>query len=889
MQRLIWQDNRELLQKLIEAYEPGDFILTPSKRLASLIRHTYRNFMIEKKEAGWEIPRVLSLASWLNEISLMSSIPYVASKYLRWKIFNDLVNSFPPPPPFRPGIALARSMDAALSSLIRHKIKWDDRECNDRLYEWRNDLFGRFLEILRSENMIHPEEVPLLACNSDILDYFPVRRVHLVMLDTPSPSEQELLDYISGRVESVYWGIDEDYSRKGVTRVAFESPEEEVRWVLEDVLEASREFPLHSLGIVMMDPDFQMPLFKNYLESIIGKAATESSGSFNITLSGYLSDTALFKASMLPLRFWLQQEDRSLLLSLLLSTYYGLWRGKRDKISLLDKALRDKNCHRNVFACFEGFLSDETFNQVLSPGLWIDLLKRIRTFEGSCENWFLLLDRFWDSSDFPVVSDEVDELSRRHYNELRTSLIQGLGDTKLNLEKFYSWIKTAASETRISPVGYETAGIQLLSPLDARGLLFNRMWLVGVTGNTFPQPPRDIPLVSPTEAKYIQGCSSESQWVFARKLFPRLLTCAPEPVMTRHSFTEGESVPPSPFWGGEEMSMIYDPWKSKKGWWVRSNIYRQALSGAATPGRWELPENIIEPFPDPGEISVSDLSTILSCPFKFLMENVFQVEPLKEEPAGIHPIERGLLLHRVLERFVKRVISGSISLDSEEALDLLVELSEEIIAGIDSSPFYRLELKRWLDREKGLLVKWLEVERQRSKQGFVWQMAEIPFSGLKIEKIRLRGRIDRIDTKDEATLMCLEYKTGMLPSPKSVFDHMTQPQLPAYLLAIKDGLVKGRKGYRSGRQEAENFLAGYVTLKKAGEVEIKEYKPRKESWKDFISRWKQWVLVRTQPVINGRYPAAPVPSPEENGNSPCGFCDYKLVCNRGLAFGEENT
>ncbi len=908
------RDNRELLRKLVSAYCPGDLILTPSKRLASLVVHFYRDSMIRKKKPAWEAPKVLSLASWLKEISLMRDVPYVAPKYFRWQVFREIVSDFPPPVPFKPGLKLARALDMAFSALIRHGVEWSKSKGADGLFEWRNQVFRRFLDSLRSKGMVHREEVAFLARNSTLLHYFPVKRVHLVLLDSPSPSEQALMSYVTGLVKSCQWGIDESCLEKKVTRIAFGSPEEEIKWTLEEVLEASVKHPLHALGIVLMDPDFQAPLIRRYLEELVGAAATGSSGSYNITMGGALTDTGLFKASVLPMRFWLEGEKRSLFISLLLSSYYGLWRGKRDRLSLLDLDLRSKNCHTNIFTLVKELAGGETFSEYLLPDLWFDCFERIRTFEGTCDEWFSILDTFWNSTGFPVVGDEMDEVSTRHYRELRDSLVHGLGDSRLGIEEFYTWLQSAASDIRVSTTGHEKAGIQVLSPLDARGLFFDRLWIVGLTGNSFPRPVREIPLVSPAEAAAIQGCTPVSQWDFARKLFPKLLACAPEPVLTRHTSLEGEMVAPSPFWGGDEIFLEYSSWKTRKGWWAGSELYRQAVRGALSPSRWSLPLNTLDDVPAFNELSVSALETALSCPFKFLLENVLQLAPMEEKFVGIPPLERGILLHTVLEKFVKKVISGGISLDSEEAMNLLVELSEETICGggasslrpFDNSTlrraqgiassghrrlrtsqaqgdvFYELELERWVDDRKGLLVKWLELERKRQKEGYRWQRAEIPFSGLRIGDILLKGRIDRIDARDGGTLMCLEYKTGMLPGPKIVFDHMVRPQLPAYRLAVKKGMVGGIESFRDEDRKIDGVAAGYLTLKKPGEVQIREYEPRKESWDHFIERWKKWVILRTKSLLGGKYPADPVPDPVETGSSPCSFCNYSLICNRSF-------
>ncbi len=880
MLRRYLPDNQNLVAELLNSYENGDLILTPSKRLAHLVVRSYRSLMEKENVRGWEVPKVLSIAAWLKELSLMRDVPCVADKYLRWKLLGDICSEYPPPDPLSGGVKLARSLDVALSTLIRHNIHWCSREPESELYEWRNEVFRRFFYVIRSSDLIHSEEVPFFVKKSKFLQFYLPKRLHLLLLDTLAPSEQALIDNVTEKIEALYWGIDETNLSPHVEWKCFNEVEEEVRWVIRESMNVSHEIPLHGRGIVVMDPETVVPLFRKSFEDILGKAATDRDGSYNIAYADYLSNAGLFKASLIPLRFWLENEPRKLLISLLLSTYYGLWQGLRDEASLVDAELRKMNAHRSVFNYLKGIINRAEWADNVLPEVWLDCLERLRDFKGNCSGWFSLLDEFWEVTGFPVTGDEIDEISWRHYGDLRIKLIQALGESCLGLEEFYAWLVAAASEIPISHVGHEEAGIQVMGALDARGLFFERLWIVGLTEEAFPQPVRDIAFISPGEARGIQGCNTESQWHFASRLFPKLLAASGEIVITRHSFSDSEVVPPSPFWRGVETREEYTFWEDSRGWWVRSEVYRQALVGISKPSRWLLPPNV---FPDPvplEEISVSQLESILSCPFKFLSEMVLCLTPLDEEFIGLHPLERGSLLHKVLEKFVKYVVAHSVDLHSDEARNLLEKISRDTISKQGDSPFYDLELERWLDREKGLLTRWLEIEKKRLDNGYTWTMAEVPFSGLKLGKIELKGRIDRIDSKDDGSLMCLEYKTGMIPAAKNVFDFMTQPQLPSYLLAIKRKLA-GRMGiHENSGNEPLRILAGYVSLKRAGEVEVKEYKPKNESWESFFRRWEEWVLERIDPVISGVFEASPVPSPEEIKKTPCNFCPFDLLCNQ---------
>ena len=52
---------------------------------------------------------------------------------------------------------------------------------------------------------------------------------------------------------------------------------------------------------------------------------------------------------------------------------------------------------------------------------------------------------------------------------------------------------------------------------------------------------------------------------------------------------------------------------------------------------------------------MSQVGTALSCPCRFLLENLLKIRELPEIEAGLDPRERGQLLHEVLARFTARL------------------------------------------------------------------------------------------------------------------------------------------------------------------------------------------------------------------------------------------
>lgn len=906
MDKRIFQTNLELAENLLTTYDSVEIIITPGRRLAHFLQDVHRRTMIKMGKDAWRPLAILSLSSFFQSLNLhLSGIPLVAPRYLRWKLFSDIIKDYSPPPPFRPGLDLAKSLDRALSTLLRHRIHWDPKPFSDPFQRWRNKIFSLFTRGLKDQDLIHPEELPEYIIHAPELSFFLPSRVHAVLLDTLAPTENIFLSRLAQKVELVYWDVSPSPQTSDARWIGFSDPIQEAQWVVTEVLNATEKHSLHNLGIVTMDPGGQIPLYRDYLKEILGKGAAANQGAYNITLGKRLVETGLLKALLLPLRFWIDGEERKPFTSLLLSGYYGITAGKRDELSLIDRQLREKNLHRDIGNLLGNSNLSRDLYSLLKNTKWIETFTAFRNLTGSISEWSSKMHQLWEEMSFPVLSDEQDQIAWRHVKEMMGNLTEDLGETPLTLAEFLKWLTSASAEITLAPVGHENAGIQIMGPLEARGLWFDRLWITGLTGGTLPQPPRHIQLLTFDELKHIRGCSPESQWDFAKNLFAKLMATSPQITVSRHLEKEGEPTTVSPFWVGEEIKKEVHILEDRTGWWVRSSTYLQARKGLLQPSSWVFPDKSLFRSLPFEEISVSQLETWLLCPFRFMINYIFKIEPLQEEILGLAPQEKGILLHSVLEHLVESAIKESLAPGSSELRDILRSIAEKKLTTDKSNPFHSIELKRWLDGENALLFCWLDRETEHFNSGYRWLDTEKPFRGLNLPSLglKLRGRIDRIDASPEGSLVCWEYKTGRTPSPKEIFHYMTRPQLPVYTLAISNkGLAKSKNqknkiptlvselqnlnsDIRTAISESSpgQISAGFISLKKAGEIEIKECRPPKESWESFLSRWLEKVSHRIRAGKQGSFAADPLPPPEDSPSmTPCRFCAFGLLCNRNF-------
>ncbi len=123
---------------------------------------------------------------------------------------------------------------------------------------------------------------------------------------------------------------------------------------------------------------------------------------------------------------------------------------------------------------------------------------------------------------------------------------------------------------------------------------------------------------------------------------------------------------------------------------------------------------------------------------------------------------------------------------------------------------------------------------------------ERQFEGLEVDgcKAMLRGRVDRIDSHPEQGLMCWDYKTGRLPSRTQVIEENTEPQLPAYLLALSRGKI-------TGTPKADECGAGFIELTSPGKMKHQVVFDPAVDHGSFLKNWEEAVSAALNSIFAG--------------------------------------
>jgi hypothetical protein len=190
------------------------------------------------------------------------------------------------------------------------------------------------------------------------------------------------------------------------------------------------------------------------------------------------------------------------------------------------------------------------------------------------------------------------------------------------------------------------------------------------------------------------------------------------------------------------------------------------------------------PSPVNAPTSATRIERWAGCPFAYFVQDVLGIEAVEnpEDRLEITALDKGSLVHEVLERFVGEVLSrGSAGLpDPHQAWtaadhDLIAEIGAAVCdqyesRGLTGRPiFWRRDRARILaDLQRFLRAD----DRNRAAHGTRPVAAEmafglrdaaigaVPFTLSDGRQLQFRGKADRIDVGDDGTIHIVDYKTG---------------------------------------------------------------------------------------------------------------------------------
>ena len=906
---MAYHNNEDFQAALLSQCQPGTLILTSGGRLARHLKYRYRESLMAAGKMGWASPDILTLNAWIWKAWNMAwpstrPLSYLSCLAL-WKEASSRVL---PPEPFLPDLKLFQALNETYTVLVRHGLPTQGPAASATpLLAWRHKIMQTFETLAKDLRSFHPALLPVYLARA-------IRKgaasqletVVLAAFEAPAPIEEALFECLASvcAVRPIDLPAGTPEKTEGVV---LPSRKQEVAWLTRKLVMDAQTIPLNRIGVVVPDTEIYAPYIRQAFREIMGEALDQTLSAYNISMGTPLLERSLVQAGLLPLSFWAQGEPRTLLLSMVLSSYYGRWATERDRIAQADCVWRTQGLAAGLRSLLQALSiqSHELFARLNGgePTLEEALRAFVQVSARTGSQWVCTLETFFDAVGFPVTLDEADTGAWRHLRTILNRIREDLKGTYMGLTDFMAVLHHLLSEELVHIRGSEEAGIQVLGIIESRGLSFEKLYVLGLSAGSLPRPVRPLPFLDVWERHRVQGATAESQFRFAQEAFGHLLACAPDVTLIRPEEESAEPLAPSAFWAqavAEETHHAIDPWNAPDAVWARAAWLQGAKKGLERPAVFPPADPPVEGQCLSKTVSVSHLSTAFICPFRFYAETVLQVFPLDELIIGISPLDRGNRLHKVLAIFTRRCRDEGLAGKTDRAAmeTILKACSDETLVssgcgearhtGKDAlgQHGWTMERRRWMgDKSEvpGLLTQWLDLELQRLDEGWRWLCEESSFDGLTFPgwPFSVSGRIDRIDYHKDKGFMLWDYKSGEHPTRHAVVEYLIDPQIPAYVQAAKE--------HRIAEVEKElgpdvHISGGYITLKTPAAVTHKELTPTGGSWDKVLKRWKEAVARLGKVLASGQFRAEPYPVSDGVGQErACQYCPYRPLCGRNEA------
>ena len=291
----------------------------------------------------------------------------------------------------------------------------------------------------------------------------------------------------------------------------------------------------------------------------------------------------------------------------------------------------------------------------------------------------------------------------------------------------------------------------------------------------------------------------------------------------------------------------------------RSEALRRGLLAGPSPKRALPPGEVRTALAPPEPVSATAFELYLRCPFKYYSRYVLKLEEEEDFDKVLTPLERGRLVHEILQEGFKAWDEGRETpraIDSsnfEEALRLFRRTATDKLppgerpvelARLFGAPGQAGSMEWLLRREMSLAPL-----RQRLVEiGFqtLLQLREGP-RGERPWFVRIKGRVDRADVDEEGRLHIYDYKSGAAPPPRLTL------QVPLYAMCLAQ------------EQAAPVREAAYLSLRELRAAERDDYERAGTLLVETFSR-----------ILDGRFEPRPYQDPL------CFSCGYAGVCRKEI-------
>lgn len=188
----------------------------------------------------------------------------------------------------------------------------------------------------------------------------------------------------------------------------------------------------------------------------------------------------------------------------------------------------------------------------------------------------------------------------------------------------------------------------------------------------------------------------------------------------------------------------------------------------------------------PRSLSVTQIRTLQRDPYAIYARHILKLKPLDTIDSNPGAAERGIIIHDILDRFIKQFPDHL----PENAKQYLIAMGQEEFAEHINHPGVRAFWWPRFERIADWFVEHEQTSRRGGEQPVISEACGQAVFGAPGGDFTLTARADRINSLPGGGLALVDYKTGQIPSCKQAKIGL-EPQLPLEAAIIKYGSFEG--------------------------------------------------------------------------------------------------
>ncbi len=472
-------------------------------------------------------------------------------------------------------------------------------------------------------------------------------------------------------------------------------------------------------------------------------------------------------------------------------------------------------------------------------------IKEKGTYKQFCEGLALILAEL-DFSDEDTglkeqAADMLKELS------LIDNLVLTASDT--SLRQFIDSLKhvqnTAKTET-------EGTGVQVSGFFELRGNEPEYLYIGGLKDGDLPSMP-EIDHIFPDNVRTRLGLVNMKRYLYLQKFIFQRMTDSSKNIHLSYPAMESDKV---------FLASPFLPWKAETIQHTPGILCKE--EELLSQGKNLLSSHIKEInniktylagkyFGINSHIPVTNIDYYRTCPRKFFIEKILKLEPPETKEYKVETMLLGTIIHELMEKLMSKPFT---------ILDEMKLNAETIFKKIlDEQPIENYWKDFIRDSFLSILPGIYEIESKLTDEGYSFMEAEVSVEGEIIAGIKLKGKIDRVDKKDNV-IELIDYKTGSAQLNRlEVLNKGASLQLFLYAALMKSlGFRVERVGIYSLKDIKITWIPGRNDKREGKTIE------------DYITTGMKYLDATLSEMREGNFTASPL------SEQTCRNCHEKPYC-----------